>query len=116
MKQYILIIKNSTEPAPPPSASEAGEHVQKYVAWAQKLRDQGLYVTADGLSDEIRILNSPTGPAQISDGPFAETKEMIGGYYIYQANDFAHAEQIARECPALEYGEVVELREQMDYS
>ncbi len=114
MKQYILIIKSSGTLDLSPT--EAGEHVQKYMAWSQNLRDQNRYVTADGLSDQVRILTAPDKPAQITDGPYAETKEMIGGYYIFNVESFDHAEQIARACPALEFGETIELREQMDYS
>ena len=114
MKQYILIIKSSGQPAP--STGEAGDHVAKYIAWSNQLKESGKLITADGLTDEVRILTSPEKPAQITDGPYVETKEMIGGYYIYTAENFAEAEQIARGCPALESGEVIELREQMDYN
>lgn len=114
MKQYILIIKSSGQNYKP-SPEEIQAHIQKYTDWSQKLRDQGLYVTADGLSDEVRILEAPDKPAKTFDSPYTETKEMIGGYFVFKANDFAHAEQIARECPGLQKGEHVELREQMDY-
>jgi hypothetical protein len=70
-------------------------------------------IDAEGLSGDGKVL---VGGDVITDGSLPETKEMVGGYYIYSAADMAEAETIARECPALSYGGRVELRPVMDYS
>jgi hypothetical protein len=45
------------------------------------------------------------------DGPFAEAKEVIGGYFVIQAADYAEAVRLSTECPHLRYGGRIELRE-----
>jgi hypothetical protein len=51
------------------------------------------------------------GGELVVDGPYAETKESVGGYFLIQAADLAEASDVARGCPILTYGGVVELRE-----
>ena len=46
----------------------------------------------------------------MADGPFAESKEAIGGYFLLQADDLDEAVAVAKQCPALEYGSTVEVR------
>jgi len=46
----------------------------------------------------------------VADGPFAESKEAIGGYFLLQVDDLDEAVEIAKDCPALEYGSTVEVR------
>jgi hypothetical protein len=47
----------------------------------------------------------------VLDGPFSETKEIIGGYFAIQAEDYDEAVSLAGECPHLDYGGLIELRE-----
>jgi hypothetical protein len=112
MKKFVLLIKGEDRWAQL-SPAEMQETVQKYSAWAAKLRSESRLVDAEGLSRDGCVL---VGGDVITDGPFPETKEMIGGYYIYQASDLEEATHIARECPALAYGGKIELRQVMDYS
>jgi len=49
-------------------------------------------------------------PVAVSDGPFAEAKDVIGGYTLIEASDLAHASEIAKGCPILEVGGEVEVR------
>lgn len=97
------------------SPTESQAHVEKYMAWSKKLADEGRLEAADGLTDEIRTLKGGADTV-VTDGPYTEAKEVIGGFYVFQANSFDEAEAIAKECPGLEYGQTIELREQMDYS
>ena len=46
----------------------------------------------------------------VADGPFAESKEAIGGYFLLQVDDLDEAVEIAKDCPVLEYGSTVEVR------
>ncbi|MEZ0324884.1 MAG: YciI family protein [Fimbriimonas sp.] len=112
MKKFILLIKGEDRWAQL-SPAQMQETIQRYSAWAGKLRAENRLVDAEGLSSEGKVL---VGGDVITDGPFPETKEMVGGYYIFTAADLAEAETLARECPALAYGGRVELRQAMDYS
>ena len=78
-----------------------------------QLRSEGRLVDADGLDPDGKVLKSG---GVVLDGPFAETKEVVGGYYVYNASDWDEAVALAKECPTLEYGGQIELRKVMDYS
>lgn len=113
MKQYLLLIlENDPENTDPPISTTG--HIEKYSAWAKQLSENGHFVTADGVTSEVRTLR-PGKPTVSGDAATAGKQPTIGGYYILKAESFEQAEEIARNCPALEFGETIELREQMDY-
>ncbi len=91
--------------------------IQKYNDWATKLRESGRLVSLNKLKDEYGRTLSGFGANQtVTDGPYAETKEVIGGYWIITAASYDEAVEWARECPTLEYGGRVEVREVEDLS
>ena len=83
--------------------------MNKYREWSEKIANKT--VVAHKLKDgEGRVLNLTNG--KVNDGPFAETKETIGGFYIVEAENYDEARQIAAECPTLLFqGGYVEIRE-----
>lgn len=90
------------------SPSEAQSVVERYMAWAKQLAADGRLVDAESLVNGGRILGSEGG--QITDGPFIESKDMAGGYFIIQADSLDHAVEIAKEAPTLSYGGTIEVR------
>jgi hypothetical protein len=88
------------------------EEIQKVLSrwndWLERLTLQGKVKSAQPLEHEGKIV-SGKGRA-IADGPFAESKEAIGGYFLLQVDDLNEAVEIAKECPGLEYGVTVEVR------
>lgn len=76
--------------------------------WYDGLAAQGKVRQGQPLALEGRVLASVEG--RIVDGPYAETKEAIGGYFILQVTDLAEATAIGRQCPGLPHGVVVEVR------
>ena len=90
------------------SPSEAQAVIERYMAWAQKLGEAGLLVDGDSLENGGRILSSENGV--ITDGPFVESKDMAGGYFILNADSLEHAVEIAREAPTFSYGGAIEIR------
>ena len=82
----------------------------KYKEWSQKIAARTLL--AHKLKDnEGRKVDRSAG-GKITDGPFIETKEAIGGFYLIEARDYAEAVAVAKECPTLLYGGgYVEVRE-----
>lgn len=111
MKKFILLIKGEDKFSQL-SPAEMQATIERYSAWAGRLRSENRLVDAEGLDSAVRILKGDV----VTDGPFPETKEMVGGYYIYNATDFDEATAIAKDCPALGYGGSIELRPVMDYS
>ena len=88
------------------------EEIQKIMgqwnAWFERLSLQGKVKSAHPLEREGKLVSGKG--RTIADGPFAESKEAIGGYFLLELDDFNEALEIAKECPTLEYGVTVEVR------
>jgi len=83
--------------------------MSQWTAWFDRLIEQGKIKSAHPLMDEGKIVAWKKGQT-VADGPFAESKEAIGGYFLLQMTEFDEALEIAKECPALKYGMMVEVR------
>jgi hypothetical protein len=78
------------------------EMTKRYMAWADALRQKGRMVGGEKLSaGGVRHIKVKDGKPVASDGPYAEAKDVIGGYFVIEAKDAAEAESIARDCPHL---------------
>ena len=111
MSQFILFIRGGSDLSMNLSPEQIQEAIKRYSAWAQKLRAEGKLVSAEKLKDNEGMLLSTKNGQVVVDGPFAETKETIGGYFIFSADNLEEAIEITRECPTLSKGDMVELRE-----
>src|ERR1041385_3339473 len=80
--------------------------MEQFKGWFERLQQEGIVKAGQPLEREGRIVSKAT----ISDGPFAESKEAIGGYFIVQADTLDEAVAIARQSPVIEYGSTVEVR------
>ena len=89
--------------------------MQKYIAWSQKLRAEGRNLGADELGVDGCVVRTRNG-AIVVDGPFVETKEAIGGYFLIEAANLAEAAEIAKESPAVQRGGSVDIRPIIDHS
>ncbi|SRR5258706_5041233 len=83
--------------------------VSDWAAWFERLTQQGKALSGHPLQNEGKIVSGKKGKT-VADGPFAESKEAIGGYFYLQVADVNEAVEIARQCPGLEYGAMVEVR------
>jgi hypothetical protein len=110
MSQFMLFIRNGDEPSQL-SPEEIQQAIQRFSTWARKLREQGKLIAGEKLKDNEGLLLSTRNGQIVVDGPFAETKETIGGYFIVDAGNLEQAIEITKECPALSNGGKVELRE-----
>jgi hypothetical protein len=91
------------------SPDQRQEVVQRWNAWFEGLVAQGKATEGQPLEDATRIVAGPGG-SRVTDGPFPESKEAIGGYVKLMVRDLEEATAIARLHPGLEYGLVVEVR------
>jgi hypothetical protein len=105
MSEYVYLYRGGERPESP----ELGQQVlQKWMAWFKALSDQGhLVERGQPLERSGKIVAS--GRA-VTDGPFAETKDVVGGYTLIKARDLAQAAELAKGCPVLERGGRVEVR------
>ncbi|HKZ80894.1 MAG TPA: YciI family protein [Pyrinomonadaceae bacterium] len=91
------------------SPTEYGEVLQKYLGWIERLRQRGVYEAGEPLDEDGKILSGKSG-ALVTDGPFPESKEAIGGYFIIRACTLNEACEIATGCPIFEHGGALEVR------
>src|SRR5258708_22722109 len=80
------------------------------MAWFNRLTEQGKAIAGNPLEREGKVVSGKNGRV-VADGPFAESKEAIGGYFLLQVKTFDEAVAIAKECPGLAYGALAEVRQ-----
>src|SRR5919204_5827876 len=90
------------------SSEELQKVTDNWMAWFKRLTEQGKAVDGNPLEREGKIVSGKD--RVVSDGPFAESKEAIGGYFLLDVGTIEEAIAIAKECPGLPYGIRVEVR------
>ena len=90
------------------SPREAQDGLEKMMAWVETIRDRGLLVAGQPLTSKGRMVTG--AGVSVTDGPFMESKEAVGGYFIVQAGSLEDAVEIAKECPTIKYGLFIEVR------
>jgi len=91
------------------SPEEMQQVASQWKAWFDRLTAEGKAIAGNPLEREGKIVSGKNGRI-VSDGPFAESKEAIGGYFLLQVKSFEEAVAIAKECPGLPHGALVEVR------
>ena len=87
--------------------------VKEMMAFNHQLNEAGVLLALDGLlpPEKGAIVSFHDGRPKVSDGPFAEAKEVIGGYFIIESANYDEAVKLSSDCPHLELGGRIELRE-----
>ncbi len=91
------------------SPEQMQQVADKWMNWFKGLTAEGKVVAGSPLEKEGKIVSGKNGRI-VADGPFAESKEAIGGYFLLKVNTLEEAVAIAQECPGLAYGIRVEVR------
>ena len=91
------------------SPEEMQQVGEKWMAWFKGLMASGQVVAGNPLEKEGKIVSGRNGKV-VSDGPFAESKEAIGGYFLLKVDTMEEAVAIAQQCPGLPHGIRVEVR------
>jgi hypothetical protein len=106
MPQYTLLMYQPVDGGPAPE--EMADAHKRWMAFTQDLKDAGLYVANQGLSgvDAATTVRVRNGETQVTDGPFAETKEILAGFFLIDAPDLDTALEWAARIPSAEYGSV----------
>jgi hypothetical protein len=118
--QYVLLIydEGSANPsAPPPPDDVMAGVMDAYNRFTQDCRDRGVYVAGEALQNiaSATTVRVRDGQTLTTDGPFAETKEALGGFYLLECRDLDEALEFAARCPAAALGSV-EVRPVWDYT
>jgi hypothetical protein len=112
MSQFILLLHETPADFSNVSADELQQIIGEYIAWRRRIEAEGKYVASNKLKDEGgRHVSMRNGQARVVDGPYAEAKEVMGGYFVINAADYDEAVEISKGCPHLKYGGWIEIRE-----
>ena len=106
--QYLLMIYAAESAAPKPGTAEHDKMMQSYNELSQEWEAKGLKKGGNALdgvatATTIRVRN---GKAQTLDGPFAETKEQLGGFFLLECKDLDEAIQCAGRVPSAQFGSI----------
>ncbi len=109
----IYFDESAAADAPPEQAKQVAD---AYEAVTSEMRDAGVLVAGDGVQSTAtaRTVRVQNGGPSITDGPFAETKEQLAGFYLVDTEDTASAEEWAAKIPGAQWG-CVEVRPVIDY-
>lgn len=102
---YMLMIVEPVDQRAGRTEAEGREAYARMVAWGQSLQERGLLAAMESLAsqrDATRV-ERRDGQTRLTDGPFAEAKEMVGGFFLLHTDRRDEALRIAAECPAAEW-------------
>ncbi|MEO6723296.1 MAG: YciI family protein [Ferruginibacter sp.] len=110
MKEYLFLFRGGDGTTLQQSPEKWQAHMQKWMEWMGALQAKGQLINAQPLSRDGRQI---TGTAKVvTDGPFVEGKEMVGGYLMCKADSYEAAVDVAKNCPILDFDDgKVEVRE-----
>ncbi|HKW94014.1 MAG TPA: YciI family protein [Methylomirabilota bacterium] len=101
--RYALLIYIDEPAAQARSAAEVQAAMVAHMPYIERLRRNGRYVASEalGTARSARIVRSAAGKPLVTEGPFAESREQFGGFYMVEAGNLDEAIEVASECPAL---------------
>jgi hypothetical protein len=112
-KNEFILLFRGTDWTKGLSPEEIQDVVGRWMTWFKGLSDEGKTLAGSPLDNTGKVI-SGKGGRTVSDGPFAESKEAIGGYFLLRVDTLEEAVAIAQQCPGLAYGSIVEVRPVMD--
>src|SRR5688572_9893131 len=107
-KPEIMLLFRGTDWHRNMSPEEMQAAAGRFMAWFERLKAEGKAKAGQPLRNVGRVISK--NGRTLSDGPYAESKEAIGGYFILNVTDMDEAIEIARQCPGLDVGLKVEVR------
>src|SRR5579864_3247014 len=108
MPQYMLLLYDNPANWRSLSPEEMQKATEKYMAWTKKPFTKDSQRLAE---DVGRVIRSENGKPRTTDGPYSETKEILGGYYTIEAANYDEAVKLSLTHPHLEHGGTIEIRQ-----
>jgi hypothetical protein len=110
MPKFVMLLHDSGTFPPDLGPDQIQAIIQRYVTWKQKVAN-GRKVDGHKLTDGTgRVLRGSVGTPRVTDGPYAEAREVIGGIFIIEAGSYEEVVELSRDCPHLDFG-TIEIRE-----
>jgi hypothetical protein len=107
MEKFMYLFRGGSDPGLSPEAMQA--HMQKWLIWMESLGKKGIFVAGEPLHSSGKQVNGKK--KAVTDGPFVEAKEMVGGYLIVNANNIDEAVEISKGCPIFDMDGKLEVRQ-----
>ena len=108
MPQYMLLLYDNPADWQNVSPEEMQKAIEKYREWTTRPYTRDSKRLGE---DAGRVVRSHNGKARATDGPYSETKEVLGGFYLIEAKDYDEAVTRASDHPHVEYGGTIEVRQ-----
>lgn len=114
--KYMALIYEDRSAAPDTSSADWGTLMQRYMDLARRLQEAGKWIAGEGLAgaETATTIRRRSGQLETMDGPFAETRELLGGFYMFHADNLDEAIAWAAQIPSVDWGSV-EIRPVMEY-
>ncbi|WP_258098807.1 YciI family protein [Marinoscillum pacificum] len=112
MKQFLYLFRGGDEGYAQLSPEEMQNHMAKWNEWMIQISKTDEPVPGLPLNNEGKVVEK--GGEIITDGPYPEGKEIVGGYVIVEANTLDEAVELSKGCPIFDFGGIVEVREAVD--
>ena len=112
MQEFLLVIhRDLTSANPTPTPEQMKEALKPYQEWIAGIAAQDKLVAPPKRWDaDGRGIKFEKKKEQVQSGPYAESKESIGGLFLIKAKDYDEAVELAKGCPIIQYGAIVEVR------
>lgn len=110
MEKFMFIFHGGQMDTMTPDEMQA--HMSKWMTWVHELRAQNRYVGGDPLLPGGKLVVGKKGKS-VTDGPYTEGKEVVGGYLVIRASNFDEAVAISKDCPELDIDGTIQVRQVM---
>jgi hypothetical protein len=115
MPEYALLLSQPENRLENLSPEEIQALISRYVAWRESLIKRNIFRGSQKLVDGTgRRLRTQNGKLLVTEGPFSESQEVLGGFFVIEAPSYEDAVEIAKTCPHVIDGHLIEIR-QLDF-
>jgi hypothetical protein len=109
MERFMYLFRGGDAQRAAASAEEMQQHMQKWMTWMSELGENNKLEGGEPLKGAGKVVEDKGNV--ITDGPYSEGKEIVGGYLIVKVSDEDEAIELSKGCPVFEHGGTVEVRE-----
>jgi len=104
MAKFLVLARGTGTAYANRSPQEMQQVVQRYMAWTAGLREAGRMIHAERLQSDGRVVRGTGAKMAVTDGPFAESKEVLGGFWLLEAASYDEVQGFLKDHPHLDVG------------
>lgn len=107
MPKFLILPIETPDTFEAMSPQQMQRIVDKYVRWTQSLARKKRLVSGEKLANDGRVVRGTGSGMMVTDGPHTEAKELIGGFWIIEADSYEEAVKLCEDSPHLDFGTIV---------